>query len=435
MAQYLNMVGVEALWAKIKNTFALKSHSHSNYVTTDTAQTITGTKTFNNGDQSPITLVRSSSDFVSVRFDGSSGILGYLGFMGVDQPMYRRVSDNVYLNLLHSGNSSVSKSGESLTVTINGVSKTLTNTNTTYSTATSGALGLVKIGYTANGKNYPVELSNGQMYVNVPWTDTDTNTWRPVTNTYTGSDTSTCVSQKGTNDLYNALVNGYASSAGYASGITRIDDRSDNTDPYGDVKGQVTWHLKTNSSVGLPSTQTYSGVMILSPWDDSSGGAEHWLAFNSNGSIYHRYGTSSWSAWKTLCYTDHTHTSFANSITVTGSVSASSGFYQSSDERLKTFHDPIEVNLDKLKTLRKNYFNFNDSDKLEIGVSAQEVQEIYPELVTSDDNGYLSVAYDKLSVIALKAIDELDNKYQKEINDLNDQLSTIKNILKEKGIL
>lgn len=49
-----------------------------------------------------------------------------------------------------------------------------TDTNTTYSTATSGTLGLVKIGYTESGKNYPVELSNGQMYVNVPWTDTDT---------------------------------------------------------------------------------------------------------------------------------------------------------------------------------------------------------------------------------------------------------------------
>ena len=49
-----------------------------------------------------------------------------------------------------------------------------TDTNTTYSTATSSTLGLVKIGYTENGKNYPVELSSGQMYVNVPWTDTNT---------------------------------------------------------------------------------------------------------------------------------------------------------------------------------------------------------------------------------------------------------------------
>jgi hypothetical protein len=46
-------------------------------------------------------------------------------------------------------------------------------------TATSSALGLVKIGYTLDGanRNYPVELSSGKMYVNVPWdADTDTNT-------------------------------------------------------------------------------------------------------------------------------------------------------------------------------------------------------------------------------------------------------------------
>lgn len=48
-------------------------------------------------------------------------------------------------------------------------------TDTTYSTATSTTAGLVKIGYPESGKNYPVELNaSGQMYVNVPWVDTDT---------------------------------------------------------------------------------------------------------------------------------------------------------------------------------------------------------------------------------------------------------------------
>ena len=51
-------------------------------------------------------------------------------------------------------------------------------TNTTYSQATSSTLGLVKIGATGlASKNYAVRLnSSGQMYVAVPWTDTDTNT-------------------------------------------------------------------------------------------------------------------------------------------------------------------------------------------------------------------------------------------------------------------
>lgn len=49
----------------------------------------------------------------------------------------------------------------------------MTPPNQTYSKATANALGLVKIGYTANGKNYPILLdTDGKMYVAVPWTDT-----------------------------------------------------------------------------------------------------------------------------------------------------------------------------------------------------------------------------------------------------------------------
>ena len=40
--------------------------------------------------------------------------------------------------------------------------------------ATSSTRGGVKIGYSENGKNYPVELSSEKMYVNVPWSDTNT---------------------------------------------------------------------------------------------------------------------------------------------------------------------------------------------------------------------------------------------------------------------
>lgn len=48
-------------------------------------------------------------------------------------------------------------------------------TNTTYAKANTTTLGLVMIGYSENGKNYPVELDgSGKMFVNVPWTDTNT---------------------------------------------------------------------------------------------------------------------------------------------------------------------------------------------------------------------------------------------------------------------
>ena len=87
------------------------------------------------------------------------------------------------------------------------------------------------------------------------------------------------------------------------------------------------------------------------------------------------------------------------------------GVFYDSDENLKTFGDDITVDLDTLATLRKSHFVFNtDPDKQQIGVSAQEIQRVYPEIVTECKDGHLTVDYSKLSVIALAAVDELHKK-------------------------
>jgi hypothetical protein len=97
-------------------------------------------------------------------------------------------------------------------------------------------------------------------------------------------------------------------------------------------------------------------------------------------------------------------------VKVGNKVSATNGFFQTSDERLKNFGDNIKVDFDALSKLRKAYFTWNDNpDTTHIGVSAQEVRELYPEVVTETD-GQLSVDYAKLSVVALAAVDELHKK-------------------------
>lgn len=51
--------------------------------------------------------------------------------------------------------------------------------------AASGTRGGIQLGYAANGRNYPVQLSGEKAYVNVPWTDTNT-TYNLATSTNNG---------------------------------------------------------------------------------------------------------------------------------------------------------------------------------------------------------------------------------------------------------
>ena len=106
-------------------------------------------------------------------------------------------------------------------------------------------------------------------------------------------------------------------------------------------------------------------------------------------------------------------------------VFAVNGFFQSSytssDERLKTFKEDVIVDFDKLKQIPKKYFVWNNTNQYDLGTSAQEIQKIYPELVSTDNNGYLAVDYAKLSTIALAAVDQL---YEK-INILEQKIKDI----------
>jgi hypothetical protein len=86
----------------------------------------------------------------------------------------------------------------------------------------------------------------------------------------------------------------------------------------------------------------------------------------------------------------------------------------SSDERLKDNKKNIENALEKVESLNGVEFDWNDKQDVyeghDIGVIAQEVEKIAPEIVNTRDNGYKAVKYEKLVPLLIEAIKELSNE-------------------------
>ncbi len=97
-----------------------------------------------------------------------------------------------------------------------------------------------------------------------------------------------------------------------------------------------------------------------------------------------------------------------------GTVQASCGVLSCSDVRYKKNITTIPSALEKLNQIEGVYYhwdteNFKDydfNDKRQVGIIAQDVEEVFPELVHTKDDGYKVVAYDKMGPILLQAIKE-----------------------------
>ena len=104
--------------------------------------------------------------------------------------------------------------------------------------------------------------------------------------------------------------------------------------------------------------------------------------------------------------------------------------YATSDKRLKENIRPIPWAVDKVKQINGVYFDWiplsEEEEKTihgnkghDIGVIAQEIEEILPELVTTRDNGYKAVKYDKIVALLIEAIKE----QQGEIDELRRRIN------------
>ncbi len=91
--------------------------------------------------------------------------------------------------------------------------------------------------------------------------------------------------------------------------------------------------------------------------------------------------------------------------------------FASSDERLKENLEPIGSAIDKVEQMTGYTYNWIPmegvhvyGDMKDIGVVAQEVEKVLPELVSDRENGYKAVKYDKLTAVLIQAVKELSER-------------------------
>lgn len=257
-----------------------------------------------------------------------------------------------------------------------------------------------------------------------------------ISNVATGTAPLTVTSTTQVNNLNVQYLNGYSSdTANTINTVVRRDGSGNFT--AGTITSAVkvatgnlsAWNTTTpGTGVGgvhlgaASGTANAGGAITFGARDSSSGGnAQAGIYINSDGS----YGTRMYFA-TTDSYATGSKVGMwiselgvvnitRSNLVVAGTVTANS------DIRLKTNIETISDALNKVLSLRGVIYDRIDSGERQIGVIAQEVETVLPELVHEND-GTKSVAYSNMVAVLIEAIKE----QQVQINELRDEIKKLR---------
>ena len=285
----------------------------------------------------------------------------------------------------------------------------------TFSGALSGTASNVTMNHSDSNANYPLVWRSGntayytdEVYVN------------PGQNKITATTFSGALSGNATSATTAGSITSQANSATITASTANTASQIVQRDGSGDIQVRL---LRSNyaSTQALPSTgflmgqvntssdnyvRPHTKAQILSFLNVADGANAYSLpTYPANMNQYVR--TTDNVHFEGLMV-GQTSGSTANTIRCVGDVVA----YYSSDKRLKDNIKPIENSLDKVNKLTGYEFDWNDKQEVyeghDIGVIAQEVEEVAPEIVeTREHDGYKAVKYEKLTALLINAVNEL----------------------------
>ena len=106
---------------------------------------------------------------------------------------------------------------------------------------------------------------------------------------------------------------------------------------------------------------------------------------------------------------------------VGGSNASYGTFYSAfSDRRLKNVGEKFTAGLEELKKLNFFHYTFkkDETKRPQVGVIAQDLQEVFPDAVTIGTDGYLRIRWDEMFYAVINAVKQLDEKIAKITEDV-----------------
>ena len=204
-----------------------------------------------------------------------------------------------------------------------------------------------------------------------------------------------------------ASLSGAITAQGYKDGTTTIIDSS--------------------GSIGVKNTSSSSGKGISLYNGAYSGQPTYGIMFAGRSTFGSHGGvTGSWATYFTMSNNSDRGWIFKRGTTNVASISGNGDAVFNgnvtaySDITLKDNINNIENALDKVNSIRGVTYDRIDQDNARhTGVIAQEVEQVLPEVVHTDDDGIKSVAYGNMVGLLIEAIKELKNEIEELKNGNN----------------